>query len=85
MGRIFKLRNRRHHPATESAYKKSILSNLKTILFSSWVNLLLVFVPIVRPQKSPRLGLGPLSTPLPSLLLSISLSHEIPFVILTVV
>lgn len=48
MARIFKLRNRRHHPATESAYSKTILANLKTILFSSWVNLLLVFVPIVR-------------------------------------
>jgi len=48
-GRIFKLRHRQHHPATESAYRKSILSNLKTILFSSWVNVLLVFVPIVLP------------------------------------
>lgn len=61
-GRIFKLRNRQHHPATESAYRKSILSNLKTILFSSWVNVLLVFVPIVLPipdfESSAETNLG---------------------------
>ena len=45
--RWFKLKNRRHHPATEQAYRKSLWGNLKTIIFSSWVNVLLVFVPVV--------------------------------------
>jgi hypothetical protein len=45
--RIFKFKQRRHHPATEQAYKKSLFDNCKTILFSSWVNVLLVFVPVV--------------------------------------
>jgi hypothetical protein len=44
--RIFRIKNRRHHPSTEQAYRKSFLGNLKTILFSSWVNVLLIFVPV---------------------------------------
>lgn len=46
-GKIFKFKRRRHHPLTEQAYKKSVWGNLKAILFSSWVNVLLVFVPVV--------------------------------------
>jgi len=45
--KILKFRRRRHHPATEQAYKKSIWGNFKAILFSSWINVLLVFVPVV--------------------------------------
>jgi hypothetical protein len=45
--KIFRLRHRRHHPATAQAYEKSIWGNLKAILFSSWVNVMLVFVPVV--------------------------------------
>ena len=37
----------RHSPVTERAHKIGLLGNLKAILFSSWVNLLLVFVPVV--------------------------------------
>jgi len=48
--KIFKFRRRSHHPLTAQAYKKSILGNLKAIIFSSWVNVLLVFVPVVCPH-----------------------------------
>ena len=47
LGRILKFRRRRHHPLTEQAYKKTVWGNLKAIVFSSWVNVLLVFVPVV--------------------------------------
>ena len=46
--KILKFRRRRHHPATEQAYKKSIWGSFKAILFSRWVNVLLVFVPVVQ-------------------------------------
>jgi hypothetical protein len=45
--KISKFRRRRHHPLTEQAYKKTFWENLKAIIFSSWVNVLLVFVPVV--------------------------------------
>ena len=59
-GKIFKFRRRRHHPLTEAAYKKSIWGNLRAIIFSSWVNLLLVFVPVVpaSPQSSDDQGIA---------------------------
>jgi hypothetical protein len=44
---IVKIRRRRHHPSTEQAYRKSAWEILKAIIFSSWVNVLLVFVPAV--------------------------------------
>jgi hypothetical protein len=37
---------RQHSPLTATAHAKSSLTLLKEILFSSWVNLLLVFVPV---------------------------------------
>lgn len=37
---------RQHSPLTESAHNKSAIAILKEIIFSSWVNLLLVFIPV---------------------------------------
>ena len=45
--RLSKLRNGPHHPSTEQAHRKSLRGTLKAILLSSWVNVLLVFVPVV--------------------------------------